>query len=267
MTVSRAILWVALFTLTATAGKAQEATPPASSDADSPASCSKSLLFNFQRIHDDGEAGPEIPIWQVSGGSAFFYEAGMSIDADGAPNAYNPDDTGIDDLDNAGEPGHWWALALDENGEPYIQGDDDPFPGYYVSTTALADREKDGNDPGRFVDASMIPYIVLPGSVARETGARLGDFAMVLNRANGKVSYAIYADEGPSVGEGSVALAENLGVRSDARRGGALDNIRYFVFPGSGNGKPRSVDEINEETEKLLGDSDADAVKGCTEAY
>lgn len=196
----------------------------------------------------------------------------MSIDADGAPNAYSPDNAGIDDLQNAGEPGDWWALAVDSNGDPYVQGETDPFPGYYVSTTALWDRDKEARDPGRFVDASTIPYIVLPGSVARDTGARLGDFAMVFNRGNGKASYAIFADTGPSVGEGSVALAQKLGVRADARRGGARDNIVYVVFPGSGNGRPRSLDEISEETQKLLGDillgdiKDS-AAKGCTEAY
>ena len=29
-----------------------------------------------------------------------------------------------------------------DDGEPFVQGPDDPFPGYYVSATALADRTK-----------------------------------------------------------------------------------------------------------------------------
>ena len=46
--------------------------------------------------------------------SAFFYEAGMMIDADGAPEAYNPDNkSGLDYLGNAGTPGNWWALVTD----------------------------------------------------------------------------------------------------------------------------------------------------------
>jgi len=33
----------------------------------------------------------------------------MSIDADGAPNAYHPDNIGLDDLKNAGYPNtSWW---------------------------------------------------------------------------------------------------------------------------------------------------------------
>jgi hypothetical protein len=161
---------------------------------------------------------------------------------------------GLDDLANAGAPGRWEGLAKDADGEPYIQGPDDPFPGYYVSATALADHSKAVNDPTRYVDASRIPFVVLPGGMAREIGARPGDFAIVFNQRNGKGSYAIFADVGPHdrIGEGSVALAENLGIRSDARNGGTRGGIFFLVFPGSGNGRPRSLDEINSEGRKLL---------------
>jgi len=183
----------------------------------------------------------------------FFFADGMTIDADGAPNAYNPQNTGLDDLANAGSPGNWGALAEDDTGEPYIQGPDDPFPGYYVSTTALSDRTKKPSDPNRYVDASKIPYIVLPSEVARGTGARLGDFAVVLNVRNGKQAGAIFADIG-TMGEGSVALADHLGLWSNAREGGTRRGIFYLVFAGSGNGKPRSIEEINEQSAKLLQD-------------
>jgi hypothetical protein len=201
-----------------------------------------------------GEEVREIQIWHLPGNEAFFFEAGMTIDADGAPNAYHPDNTGLDDLANAGAPGSWEGLAKGPDGEPIVQGPDDPFPGYYVSATALSDRSKPYNDPTRYVDASKIPYIVLPGSFARQIGARPGDFAVVLNQRNAKSSYAIFGDVGPSdrIGEGSVALAENLGIRSDARNGGTRRGILYLVFPGSGNGRPRTIEEINAEAQKLL---------------
>lgn len=220
---------------------------------DSPVACSAELLLKFEMRHD-GEPERDIPIGRLAGTSAFFYESGMTIDADGAPNAYHPDNLGLDDLANAGAPGRWEGLAKDPDGEPYIQGPDDPFPGYYVSATALADRSKAVNDPSRYVDASKIPFVVLPGGMAREIAARPGDFAIVFNRRNGKGSYAIFGDVGPHdrIGEGSVALAENLGIRSDARNGGARGGILYLVFPGSGNGRPRTLDEINSEGQKLL---------------
>ncbi len=220
-------------------------------DDDSPAACLRSLIFNFEATQVDNTR--EVPVWRMPDSSAFFFEDGMTIDADGAPNAYNPDNTGLDDLANAGSPGRWGALAVDHDGMPYIQGPDDPFPGYYVSTTSLSDRTKKPNDPRKYVDASKIPFIVLPHEVAMQTGAHLGDFAVVLNVRNGKTSSAIFADIG-TMGEGSVALADNLGLWSNAREGGTRRGIFYLVFVGSGNGKPRSSDEINEQAENLLRD-------------
>ncbi len=220
---------------------------------DSKGFCSGSLLLNFEMRHD-GEPERDIPIGRLPGSSAFFYESGMTIDADGAPNAYHPDNTGLDDLENAGSPGNWQGLAKDANGEPFIQGPGDPFPGYYVSATALADRTKPVSDPTRYVDAARIPFVVLPGEMARQLGARPGDFAAVFNQRNRKSSYAIFGDVGPfdRIGEGSVALAENLGIGSDARNGGARRGILYLVFPGSGNGRPRTVEDIDGESQRLM---------------
>src|SRR5258706_14843832 len=72
-----------------------------------------------------------------------------------------------------------------------------------------------------------------------------------MNLRNGKSSFAIYADIG-TLGEGSVALADALGIWSDARRGGASAEILYLLFPGSGNRKPRVISEIQSEGEKLV---------------
>ena len=223
----------------------------ASSPADSPAACLRSQFFTFEGIKDS--RAQEVPVWRLPDSPAFFFEEGMTIDADGAPNAYNPDNTGLDDNSNAGEPGNWGALAVDQDGTPYVQGLDDPFPGYYVSMTALADGTKRPNDPRRYVDASKIPYIVLPHTVAQQGGANLGDFGVVLNLRNGKASNAIFGDIG-TMGEGSVALADNLDIFSDARRGGTRDGVVYLIFSGSGNGKPRSNEEINDQVANLLRD-------------
>ncbi|MDZ7956156.1 glycoside hydrolase family 75 protein [Nostoc sp. DedQUE09] len=201
----------------------------------------------------------EIPILRANGESAFFYEAGMSINADGAPNAYHPADKGIDFLANAGSPGNWWALAVDKNGNPFIQGSTDPFPGYYISTTALFDSEFVNQDPRRYVDSAKIPYIVLPGNgdFRKATGVKLGDFAVVYNTNNEKLAFAIYADVGPKnqIGEGSIALSQALGndplVRSRVRQGIPKD-IVYIVFPGSGNGKARTISEIEAETKRFF---------------
>jgi hypothetical protein len=215
--------------------------------------CSSSEFFDFHATHND-EPTHDVPVWRRPESSAFFLESSLSVDADGAPNAYHPDNLGLDDLANAGAPGWWSGLASDKSGDPYIQSSSDPFPGYYVSATDLSNSTKAANDPARYVDASQIPYIALPEGMGTLTGAHLGDFAMVFNLQDGKSSPAIYADTGPPdrIGEGSVALAENLGLWSDARSGGTTRGILYLVFPGSGNGRPRSMEEISSETEQLF---------------
>ena len=195
----------------------------------------------------------EAAIWQLPN-RVFFFTAGMTIDADGAPNAYHPDDTGIDELANAGRPGQWDGIITDRHGNPVVQREADPFPGYYISCTSLADTTKDFNDPNRYVDATKIPYVALPQEIAESGGAQLGDFAFVVNRSNGKSSFAIYADFG-ALGEGSVALAERLGIAPNARHGGESHGVLYVFFPGSGNMQPRANDEIQSEGERLLSDS------------
>jgi hypothetical protein len=190
-------------------------------------------------------------VWQLPDSQDFFFVSGMTIDADGAPNAYNPEDTGLDELANAGTPAHWDGIITDPSGNPLIQQASDPFPGYYVSCTSLSDETKQTNDPTGYVNAVNIPYVVLPQDVAERGGAKLGDFAVVMNLRNGKSSFAIYADIG-TLGEGSVALADALGIWSDARHGGASDDILYLLFPGSGNRKPRVIGEIQSEGQKLV---------------
>ena len=70
-------------------------------------------------------------IWQIEGQTAFFFEAGMAIDADGAPQAYHPEpdsNLGLDFLVNAGSPGNWFGIVTDSgqpDGNPIVQGPDD----------------------------------------------------------------------------------------------------------------------------------------------
>ena len=206
----------------------------------------------------------EVPVWQLPDGQAFYFVSRMTIDADGAPNAYHPDDAGLDELANAGVPGHWDGIVTDRYGRPLIQQESDPFPGYYISCTSLFDSTKNFADPRGYVDASMIPYVALPKELASREGVQLGDFAFVVNLRNGKSSYAIYADIG-TIGEGSIALADALGVSSNARHGGQSGGILYLLFPGSGNQRPRTIAEIQEEGERLLSQAvDLKGLFSCT---
>ncbi|MBW4593753.1 MAG: glycoside hydrolase family 75 protein [Brasilonema angustatum HA4187-MV1] len=221
-------------------------------------------VVNKAKIFEHGK----YTVWKLVDRPGFFFKSGMAIDADGAPNAYHPQDVGIDNLKHAGKPGNWWALVTDKgipNGNPIIQGTDDPYPGYYISTTALCDETKEITNPKRYVDSREIPYIVLPENnneeFLKKTNIKLGDFAVIYNGNNGKFAFAIFADtslyfagdiEEYRFGEGSIALAKALGISLNPKNGGVKNNIIYTIFPGSGNGKPRSIREINTQGAKYF---------------
>jgi hypothetical protein len=211
--------------------------------------CQKSELFTARGV----------VAWALSPGpSNFFYESGLAIDADGAYRAYHPQDRlGLDSLSSAGHEGNWWALVTDNGkrkGQPVIQLPSDPAPGFYVSTTALYDTKNTNlRDPHRYVDAASIPYVVLHPKALKY--ARLGDFAIVMNLRNKKLSAAIVADQSASnlpVGEGSIALAQALNINASARTGGQDDSVIYLIFPNSGNGRPRELKDIEANANRLF---------------
>jgi len=176
---------VLLFALLAASGFVRPA--GGSTEVRSVQSCASARrkLLNFVKWDRDRQVVDEVPICQLPDSSAFFFISGMTIDADGAPNAYHPDDTGLDELANAGSPSHWDGIVTDRHGKPLVQLESDPFPGYYISCTTLADQNKEFNDPSRYVDSTKIPYVALPAEIAERGGARLGDFAFVVNLRNG----------------------------------------------------------------------------------
>src|SRR6266404_5074222 len=188
--------------------------------------------------------------------SAFFYEAGFMIDADGAYHAYHPDNrSGLDYLGNAGRPGDWWALVTSNgksSGKPVIQSESHPAPGFYISTTSLEDSSKDKDDPRRYVDAESVNFFVLPGKLG--LGTKLGDFGVVIRPDQNDYDYAIYADVGPAskIGEASIALADALGIPSSPKSGGTGHGIIYIVFPGSRQGWPLSQAEIDQYAATLF---------------
>src|SRR5688572_6747027 len=70
--------------------------------------------------------------------SVIVFKAKLSVDADGSPRAYGPANSGLDNTANAGSTGNWWGVVTDngnKNGTPVLQGEDDPNPGMYISTT------------------------------------------------------------------------------------------------------------------------------------
>jgi len=215
----------------------------ASNDSESRNDCS-SDRESFSLKHED--------LTVINTGGGVLFTAGMSIDADGAPNAYAPHNRGLDYTANARGAGGWVALVTDDKGRPVVQKRG-RYRGYYVSTTSLEQRTvRDERNPKRYVDATKIPYIALPEDFAATFGIGIGDLALVTNQVNGRSAYAIYADVGPNgrIGEGSIALAKALGMPANPRHDGVAGGVTYLIFPGSA---PRAKDGVTVRNIKSSG--------------
>ena len=176
-------------------------------------------------------------------GAYRFRTSHVTLDADGSPRAYHPQDIGIDANANAGYPHRGWrgVLVVDpaDSDRPYVQPTAD-YAGNFVSKTSLRDRSGAATAPSTYVNAETIPYIVFPGAFYGVKGTgRYGDLAMVRSLTNGCVTAAIVADGGPfkaPLGEMSIALASALGgVKPKPRNstGAPKGTIEYIVFAGS----------------------------------
>jgi hypothetical protein len=187
-----------------------------------------------------------VPIYSVAGEpKSFIYKAGLMIDCDGAPNAYGPNNTGIDYTANGGndQGGDWWGGPTDSHGKPVKQKIYEPFPGFYVSGTSLINPAYPEDSQYRYMDAGSVPFIVLPGS--HQNGAKGGDVCLCYNERTGDNCYGIFADVGPSskIGEASMRMAQALQIDDNPKTGGTESkSIVYLVFPGSvGAWKPPNV--------------------------
>ncbi len=219
----------------------------------------KKLLFMFNKVQNDGST-KAWPINTLDDNEAFFFKSGMAIDADGAPNAYDPNNkSGLDFLGNAGHPGNWWGIATDngkKSGTPLIQKTG-VYAGFYISETSLKVKNRKPTDVTRNVDSSSIPYFVLPKIFLEKTNVTLGDLAMIINPNNRQSSFAIFADTGPAgkLGEGSIALGQALGIPTNLRKKNAgidAEILIYVVFPNSVSNPawPRETSEMKNAAEK-----------------
>lgn len=201
-----------------------------------------------------GAGTRSVKVSRVAAPAGFLFVAGMTIDADGSPKAYHPDNIGLDDNRNA-KNGETWVGVITVNGEPVVQSATDPAPGFYVSPTTLQDTTKRNTDPRRYVNSQAIAYIALPPEVLQQDGGRMGDFAAVVNLRNSSLAFAIVADRGPRrrIGEGSIALASALDINANARTGGTDRGVAYLVFSHSGDSRPKNASEIAANGADLLG--------------
>jgi hypothetical protein len=181
------------------------------------------------------------PVYIEHAGEHVWWTGEMTIDADGSPRAYGPSGTEpLDYLGNAGYPGNWWGIATDtqqSDGNPIIQGGRDPWPGYYVSTTAYVVPGYYYSDPRHYLDSEKICFSVIPGNVRKATvGICKGCKARITDNNTGKVLECVIGDIGPSdhMGEASMAAAEFFGIDPNPKNGGSSDESRfkYECWPG-----------------------------------
>ena len=202
--------------------------------------------------------------------------AGLAVDADGAPNSYRVDGKGLSYTCDGvfaivgGIPqtyknnkNHWQELcaqywnasqesgdyskvkivgfAKDAEGKPKIQGANDPLPGLaYITTTSLTIPGTPDQVQRHYVNASEIPYVVLPESYASIHRLRLGDVVAVFRPRTGRLAFGVYGDC-CSLGEASVRLHQDLGnepivVRRDRTRRakrGIGDAVAFVALTGA----------------------------------
>jgi hypothetical protein len=211
--------------------------------------------------------------WTV-GDAVLFRSSVLEVDADGAPNAYMVNGDGLSytcdgvlALDGNArvtrrvDPEHWqercraaWAAAvktgnyngvavfgflLDKTGKPVVQGKGDPLPGKaFISTTTVSIPATPSGSQRHYVDATKVPYIVLPGSFRAKYKVADGTLAVVYRPKTGTFAYAVFGDAG-RLGEASIALHHALGNNPIARKGGVdrakiriEDPTLTVVFPG-----------------------------------
>lgn len=232
-------------------------------------------ILLFISISGIAHSQPECPFleWKIYAGtklmilpdsSAYVFECThVAIDADGAPNAYHPDDIGLDYLANAGYPDRSWTSILVEDpsapGHPYTQPTGE-FAGYFVSKTTLENRSKAEIDPARYVDSRKVPYFVFPDEIYRMKGTGgPGDLGFAINLAtHGRTAFVV-GDLGPNepMAEVSIALAERLGgenVNPRNASGAPQGKILYVIFPYSKKTYPwpLAVEEMEEIVDRLL---------------
>ena len=112
--------------------------------------------------------------------------------------------------------------------------------------TAVCNEQTDGayqpqtstrDSNGEFLDASQLPYVVIPLPSNRwsyeNSGIDLGQVVAVIY--NGKLAYGVFGDQGPTniIGEASYAMADLLGIDHDPSSGGTAGPVYFIAFTGA----------------------------------
>jgi hypothetical protein len=90
---------------------------------------------------------------------------------------------------------------------------------------------------GKPLSAAKLPYVVIPLPSSRfdYRSANIKPGAVVAVLYQGKLSFGVFGDEGPSniIGESSYAMAKSLGIDPNPDTGGTDSGVTYIAFTGS----------------------------------
>lgn len=171
-----------------------------------------------------------------------FLQRQPRLTAQGAPDAYHPDDNGSGSLRESGWPGGAWRerlVADPHQPQRPLRQADGATAGYFVSTTALRDPRFPRSSPSAYLDAGRVPYLALPEAWLAQNGAgALGDFVAVHDRGSGRRSLGLIGDAGRDRAMGALSerMAGDLsGHRAEARtgRGTPTGPLLCLVFAGT----------------------------------
>lgn len=147
-----------------------------------------------------------------------------------------------------------FGVVAGEDGQPHLQGAEDPCPGAYLSTTSLIDGRWPPTSPNRYFDSVSLPGFVMPGHDLDEFHVLIGDLALI--EYQGAEIWAQCFDTGNAGAtkiELSVGACDALGIPSNARSGGCSSGVKVTILPGSramywdkGVVRPLSADQIQD---------------------
>jgi len=135
----------------------------------------------------------------------------------------NRTETAFDSLENQSGDGRFPIVQISEMPTTMKRG-------YYVSTTGWADTKKEQWDPHRYLDASAIPYSVVPdlGSVS------MGDYGLVIRNKTGASTPYVCGDSTGTKSGRSRKLGECSGAVYLAMGKENEGDFSFIVFPQSG---------------------------------
>ncbi len=143
-----------------------------------------------------------------------------------------------------------------------VQSTTDPYPGYFVSTTAVSNGGyTDESNPNKHINSENIPYIAVSLDFLKKAGVKKGNIGIATNLKSCKTSYFIIGDirSDMTKNEMSIKLSENLGLKLDKvhrkqKNGSTIEkyvgihngDILLNIFIGTGNEKGKQVSEIEQ---------------------